>query len=406
MNWARVIAGVLVMWATTATAWGYTLTWTANTESDLAGYRIYSCSVSNCTRSSGNATLFATLGRETTFHFGTPVATQYYFITAYDFSDNESVASALVTYTPASSVPSAIGVSLRNFSFIARQGGVNPASQILNITNTGGGTLSWTLSESPPWLTLSPTLGSGNAAVRFTVTTGALATGTYDSTITVSATGVPSVTVPVTFIVTNDPVPVIEISPTSFSFAATQGGANPTPQTLNITNAGDGTLNWIARDNASWINLSQISGNGNTSIAVGVTSSSLAAGNYSGRVTVGATRASTVSVPVTLTITTGSYLAPAITMNPTSFSFTARQGANPAPRTLNIANAGAGVLNWIARDNARWIMLNRISGSGSADITVSITSSSLAVGSYGGRITLGVEGGSAVGVPVTLTITP
>ena len=88
MNWARVIAGALVMWAPTATAWGYTLTWVANTESDLAGYRIYSCSVANCTRSSGNTALLATLGRVTTFNFGTPGTTQYYFVTAYDFSNN------------------------------------------------------------------------------------------------------------------------------------------------------------------------------------------------------------------------------------------------------------------------------------------------------------------------------
>ncbi len=37
-----------------------------------------------------------------------------------------------------------------------------------------------------------------------------------------------------------------------------------------------------------------------------------------------------------LTITTGSYLAPAITVNPASFSFTARRGAHPAPRTFRL----------------------------------------------------------------------
>ena len=406
MKWSRVIAGILVIWATAATAWGYTLTWTANTESDLAGYRIYSCSVLNCTRASGNAALLATLGRVTSFNFGTPATTQYYFVTAYDFSNYESVASALVTYTPASSVPSAIGVSPTSFSFGATQGGANPASQTLHITNTGGGTLSWTISENAAWLTLSPTSGSGNAAVNFTVVTGTLAAGTYQSTITISATGAPSVTVPVTFTVMSTAVPVIGMSPTSFSFGATQGGANPTPQTLHITNTGGGTLNWTARDNASWINLSQISGSGTASISVSVASSGLAAGSYSGSVTLGATGASTVTVPVVLTITTGSYLAPAISANPTSFSFTARRGTNPAPKTLSIANAGGGVLNWVARDNAGWIALSQISGSGSGSVTVSITSGSLSIGGYLGSITLATEAGSLVTVPVTLTITP
>ena len=98
MNWVRAIAGVLVLWS--STAWGATLTWNANGESDLAGYRIYQCSQQPCTQSSGNASLFATLGTGTSFNIGTPAVTQYYFITAYDFANNESDSSNLVTFPP------------------------------------------------------------------------------------------------------------------------------------------------------------------------------------------------------------------------------------------------------------------------------------------------------------------
>ena len=89
MNWVRAIAGVLVLWS--GTAWGATLTWNANSEPDLAGYRVYQCSQQPCTRSSGKASLLATLGKVTSFNIGTPSVTQYYFITAYDSADNESV---------------------------------------------------------------------------------------------------------------------------------------------------------------------------------------------------------------------------------------------------------------------------------------------------------------------------
>jgi hypothetical protein len=103
MNWVRAIAGVLVLWS--SAAWSATLTWNANSEPDLAGYRVYHCSQQPCTKSSGTASLFATLGTGTSFNIGTPAVTQYYFITAYDSANNESGNSNLATFTPAGSPP-------------------------------------------------------------------------------------------------------------------------------------------------------------------------------------------------------------------------------------------------------------------------------------------------------------
>jgi hypothetical protein len=103
MNWVRAIVGVLVL--SSSTAWGATLTWTANSEPDLAGYRVYQCSQQPCTRSSDQASLLASLGPVTSMNIGTPEATQYYFITAYDSANNESGASNLATFTPSGSPP-------------------------------------------------------------------------------------------------------------------------------------------------------------------------------------------------------------------------------------------------------------------------------------------------------------
>ena len=103
MNWVRAITGVFVLWS--STAWGATLTWTANSEPDLAGYRVYQCSQEPCTRASGNASSLATLGAVTSFNIGTPAVTQYYFITAYDSANNESGRSNLVTFTPDGTPP-------------------------------------------------------------------------------------------------------------------------------------------------------------------------------------------------------------------------------------------------------------------------------------------------------------
>lgn len=103
MNWVRAIAGILMLWS--SAVWGATLTWTASSEPDLAGYRVYQCSLQPCTPESGNASLLVTLGKGTSFNIGTPAVTQYYFTTAYDSANNESSSSNVVTFTPGGSPP-------------------------------------------------------------------------------------------------------------------------------------------------------------------------------------------------------------------------------------------------------------------------------------------------------------
>ncbi len=248
MNWVRAIAGVLVLWA--STAWGATLIWTANIEPDLAGYRVYQCSQQPCSQASGNASLFVTLGTVTSFNIGTPAVTEYYFITAYDFANNESGISNLATFIPVGSpppvapppvipppvipppvVPPAIGASPTSLSFAATQGGANPATQTVSISNTGGGTLSWSASDNAAWLTLSQASGTGNGVVRASVVTGTTAVGTYNGSITLSATGGSSVTVPVTFTVGTASVP----PPVTPPPPSPPPAAPPTPGGLHIS---------------------------------------------------------------------------------------------------------------------------------------------------------------------------
>jgi endoglucanase len=102
MNWIRGIVVVLVLWS--STAWEATLTWNANSEPDLAGYRVYQCGGLPCTRNSG-ASLLVTLGKATSLNIGTPTEIQYYFVTAYDSTNHESGASNVVVFIPVGSPP-------------------------------------------------------------------------------------------------------------------------------------------------------------------------------------------------------------------------------------------------------------------------------------------------------------
>ena len=72
MNWARAITGVLVLWS--STAWGATLTWNANSEPDMAGYRVYQCSQQPCTRSSGQCVTSRDVGKGDKFQYRNTVS--------------------------------------------------------------------------------------------------------------------------------------------------------------------------------------------------------------------------------------------------------------------------------------------------------------------------------------------
>jgi len=221
-------------------------------------------------------------------------------ITASGATNTPQTVTVSLTIT-AAAVPPAIGVTPGSLTFTAQQGSGNPTPQSLAVRNTGGGTLTWTVSNNAAWLSHSPTSGTGTGTVTISPITGSLTAGTYTGAVTLYATGTAAITVPVTFTITAPAAqPTIGLSPTSLTFSATAGGNNPSNQTIAITNTGTGSLTWTVTDNANWLTATQ-SGN---SVVTSVNIAGLAAGSYSGVITVAASGATNTprTVPVTLTI--------------------------------------------------------------------------------------------------------
>lgn len=98
-----------------------------------------------------------------------------------------------------------IGVSPTSLSFTATAGGSNPANQTVSITNTGGGTLNWSQTDNASWLTVTPASGTAPSTLTAAVSISGLTAGTYNGTITVTATGATNtpVNIPVTLTVNN-----------------------------------------------------------------------------------------------------------------------------------------------------------------------------------------------------------
>ncbi|HVD58291.1 MAG TPA: glycoside hydrolase family 88 protein [Thermoleophilaceae bacterium] len=98
--------------------------------------------------------------------------------------------------------------------------------------------------------------------------------------------------------------PVLSVSPTSLSFAATQGAAGPAAQTLSVVNTGGGSLPFTASASAPWLTVSASSAAAPATLTVTASQAGLAPGTYNATVTVdgGGASGSPRSVPVTFTV--------------------------------------------------------------------------------------------------------
>lgn len=127
----------------------------------------------------------------------------------------------------------------------------------------------------------------------------------------------------------------LDAIPTMLSFQAAQGGTNPPTQIVNILKNNDRTLSWSSSDNATWVSVSPTAGNitNSAQISVSVNPAGLAAGSYAGTVTVSVKKGGNISVPVTLTVTSGSTTSSASTTLSSSSATTATLSWAPSTST-------------------------------------------------------------------------
>ena len=118
------------------------------------------------------------------------------------------------------------------------------------------------------------------------------------------------------------PLPIIGLSPLPFSFMKMEGAVTSSSQTFNITNTGQGTLNWTASASASWMSISPTSGATTTTqpdvITVTVNPTGLTSNVYTAPVTISASGAtnSPQQELVTLVITALSSGTATLTWDP------------------------------------------------------------------------------------------
>jgi hypothetical protein len=279
-------------------------------------------------------------------------------VTSAAADNSPQTVAVTFTVTPAAVAPRIV-FSATSRSFNATQGGANPPAQTVAVTNGGGGNLSSLAVEisyaggASGWLQASLSGTTAPSTLTLTPVVGSLAPGSYEASVRVSSPAASNSPQTMTVSLTVAPqaaAPTIALSAPSATFSATQGGANPTAQTIQVTNGGQGTLSGLAVEVSyagssvtGWLEASLSQTTAPSTLTLGVTVGSLAPGSYAANVLVSSSGVSNSPQTVIVNLTVAP--PPAIGLSPRDLTFAANHGgANPEPREVTISNTGGGTL--------------------------------------------------------------
>jgi hypothetical protein len=207
-----------------------------------------------------------------------------------------------------------------------------------------------------------------------------------------------------------------ELSVSLASLAANcTAGQNASAQTFDVRNLGSGAMNYTVSDNAGWLSVAPTSGTSTGEqdrMTVTYSTAGLAAGSYSGTITVASTNAigSPKTIAVALTVTPAP-VNPALAVSVTSLSASCTVGQNASAQTFDVWNSSNGSLNYTVSDNASWLSVSPTSGTSTGEhdrMTVTYSTAGLAAGTYTANITVASANGSGSPktIPVTLAVLP
>lgn len=314
-----------------------------------------------------------------------------------------------------------IALSPASLSFTGFAGGAVPAAKTISLTNPGGGSLSWNITSSAPWLVVTPATGSTSTetdTISVTANTAGLSAGAYSGLLTIGGNGtnVPQqVTVSLTLSGQSGGSPALSVSPTSLT-ANVPVGSSATYM-IDVTNAGGGgALNWTVTDPVDWLLKSVGSGTTPGALQVTLDPYQLPEGTYQTSITVKApgVSGSPKIIPVTMTVGQGGTSSsqslpqsPSLSVSPTNLSFSAPVDSAPLTSHVNISNSGGGgSVQWSVTDPIDWLVKSIDYGVTPGVLAVTVYPSVLPTGTHSTSITVMLPGAanSPVTIPVTLTV--
>ncbi|HLH62931.1 MAG TPA: hypothetical protein VKV20_14715 [Ktedonobacteraceae bacterium] len=347
-------------------------------------------------------------------------------IQAEDAATHKTASFAITVTGKSTSKPPHLEISVSALNLGSGDQATDSAMAI-TLNNAGGGTISWQSGTTQPWLLLSPNSGTFVTGQPMKVTIAGdranLKQGAYQGNVIFSSNA-GQLTLPVKMNVTRlEPQheAVLQLMPGVLSFTGIDGGANPVAQIVTISNPGLQPLQWSAssstEDGSNWLAVAPLSGmigkGGSLAVKIGVNTSMMLPGTYSGRVTFSSTGPDPVKdSPQTIFVSLTILPQCAVQVSPGSLTFTTVSAQpSPTPKTINVglSQGCSSPMRWNAsvttNNGGHWLSIGQSSGTTPAHPQVSVDSSGLAPATYSGALIFSTKSGNQT-IPVTLIVAP
>jgi len=315
-----------------------------------------------------------------------------YRVEATSYSSAKAGAYTLSVATPPSGVPAPVLMLITSLSPSSAQAG--GAAFTLLVTGSGfvsGSVVQWAGSDR------STTVVSATQ-LQAAILAGDLAGSAR--TVLVTARSGTAVSNSLSFTITSS-APTLTVSPEFLNFSALENQASPAAENLAVA----GNVGWTASVRTSaggnWLTVTPASGTAPTTARVSVSSTGVAAGVYTGLITVQSTTGGLLQVvAATLVITKA---LPILQPSQTGFLFQGIEGQSIPALTFQMMNVGSGTMNWQIRaqtpDGRNWLSVSPAGGSTGAGsgataptATVRVDSTLLKAGVSVGLLTFEAQG--------------
>ena len=187
----------------------------------------------------------------------------------------------VIPVTLAVRAPAVLTLSAQTITVDALAGTI-PQPQVVQVTNSGGGTLTWTAVSDARWLTLDPSGGSAPGASILNLNTVGMQYGVYQATVTFTSpeavNGPQTVSVTVRLL----RAPQIGLVRSSLDIVALPG-RDPDPITVPISNTTGAAVAWSATSSQPWLLVTPY-GWAPGSAVIQVSSRDLPPGKYGGEI--------------------------------------------------------------------------------------------------------------------------
>jgi uncharacterized protein (TIGR03437 family) len=286
----------------------------------------------------------------------------------------------------------------------------------LNIASNGTPVPITAVASGAPWLSVTPDHATTPATLTVTAAPQGLnlPAGTYQATLTVQGPS-NTLTFPVSLMVFGSPPPqgsTLQVTPSSLAFALEPGSVS---DTRLVSVSPIGVVISVSSD-SPWLATS-VEANGPVPAAINVSASAanLAAGTYTGHVTVASATLGSIVVPVRLTVVAAPAPQTKLTVTPSTLTFAGDVTQTPT-QTISVDSGGTPVLVKLATQSTSSVLFVRPvvhSAYQSPDqsqfltpATIDVSAGASTPGTYHAALVFTGSNGLSATVPTTLTAAP